>query len=133
MKKYLIIFATAAIVASPALAQEGKLGQTRTAVSVAAERRFHKIDADGNGGISAAEFTAFAQKRGEKSDKFNPRRAAKMFAKNDANGDGSVTLDEYKARALAMFDARDLNKNGTIDANEVPAAAPASEAAPTDQ
>ena len=54
------------------------------------------------------------------------RRATKMFAKMDADGDSVVTLDEMTNRALAMFDARDLNKNGTIDAAEMPAAASAS-------
>lgn len=128
MKTYLLAFSVLAIAATPAAAQKAKEGQTRTAVSANVERRFHKMDTDGNGSVSQAEFTAFQQSKATREGgTFKPRRATKMFTKTDANGDGALSLDEFKGRALAMFDARDVNKNGKIDADEVSPAAGSSE------
>ena len=124
MKFYLFAFAALVAATSPAAAQKVKEGQTRDSVSVNVERRFKNMDADSNGSISSEEFTASAQKRASREGtEFKPRRASNMFAKTDANGDGAVSLDELRARALAMFDARDSNKNGKIDADEVSPAA----------
>ena len=50
---------------------------------------FKKLDTDGNGSISLAEFQASPK------GKENPERAAEFFKKLDANGDGQVTKEEF--------------------------------------
>ena len=51
---------------------------------------FAAMDTDGDGTVSLAEFTAFAQERAA-------TRTARMFARVDADGDGMVTLAEIEA------------------------------------
>jgi Ca2+-binding EF-hand superfamily protein len=46
------------------------------------------------------------------------RWGAHWFKKNDANGDGKVTLAEAKARPLEHFDRVDTNKDGTLTPEE---------------
>ena len=58
-------------VAAPSLAKDGKGG-----------KHFAKMDTDGNGTISQAEFL---------------ERAKKRFAKMDADGNGELTKEELKA------------------------------------
>ena len=50
---------------------------------------FKKLDTDGNGSISLAEFQASPK------GKENPERAAEFFKKLDADGDGQVTKEEF--------------------------------------
>jgi Ca2+-binding EF-hand superfamily protein len=45
-----------------------------------------------------------------------------MFARMDANGDGVVDREEFRAVALRRFDTMDANKDGKIDAAEREAA-----------
>jgi hypothetical protein len=52
---------------------------------------FKKLDADGNGSISLAEFKA--SPRAQK----NPAKAGEIFKKIDADEDGSISLEEFKA------------------------------------
>ena len=40
------------------------------------------------------------------------------FERNDANGDGRVTLAEAEARPLQMFDLADINKDGVVSVQE---------------
>jgi hypothetical protein len=69
---------------------------------------FKKMDADGNGTVSLAEFTAAEEKRIEArkkkmGDKWNAEKAAKMpsaeerFKKLDKDGNGELTPDEMKS------------------------------------
>jgi hypothetical protein len=69
---------------------------------------FVKADADGNGTLSLAEFTAMQAKREEMrkekmGDKADPKREGKRpsveerFAKLDANADGQLTKEELAA------------------------------------
>jgi hypothetical protein len=44
-----------------------------------------------------------------------------MLRRADADGDGRVTRDEYRAAADRMFAAVDANADGVIDANEMAA------------
>jgi Ca2+-binding EF-hand superfamily protein len=46
------------------------------------------------------------------------RWGAHWFKKNDANGDGKVTLAEARARPLEHFDRVDTNKDGTLSPEE---------------
>ncbi len=49
------------------------------------------------------------------------KRGADDFAQGDANHDGKITLDEYKAQSAAHFKQMDTNHDGFIDANEAKA------------
>jgi len=80
---------------------------------IAAE--FAKLDSDKNGQLTLAEFKAFAP--GPKS-----QPAADLIKQLDRNGDGKVVQDEFRAAPLANFDRIDLNKDGTISADERAAA-----------
>lgn len=46
----------------------------------------------------------------------------RMYADLDANNDGVITRDEFRAHAVKMFDRMDTNKDGKIDAAERKAA-----------
>jgi Ca2+-binding EF-hand superfamily protein len=75
----------------------------------AGDAMFAQLDADGDGRISAEEFAAFE------------RRHARGFARMDADGDGYVTKAEFDDARMARFNALDVNGNGVIDADELPA------------
>lgn len=49
------------------------------------------------------------------------KRGADDFVQADANHDGRITLDEYKAQSAAHFKQMDANHDGFIDANEAKA------------
>ena len=55
------------------------------------EERFTKMDKNGDGTISLAEFVGKA-----KGDKLEKREA--VFKAKDADNDGALTLDEFKTR-----------------------------------
>jgi hypothetical protein len=67
-----------------------------------------KLDTNGDGAVSAAEFEAGALAR---------------FAASDANGDGKVTADELTVartkHAEARFAEEDANDNGVLERSEV--------------
>jgi len=82
MKKGLIaagLVATLALTAGVAFAQGHRQGPD-----------FAAMDADGDGAVTLAEFTAFAQTRAA-------TRAERMFTRVDADGDGMVTQAEIEA------------------------------------
>lgn len=58
-----------------------------------AETQFKRLDKDGNGSLSEAEF--LGKRTGEDAEK-----AKKAFARIDKNSDGSVSLEEFKARPM---------------------------------
>lgn len=82
MKK---LFVTAVILGLfiPVLAAQEKKGAT-------AEEVFKKMDKDGNGKLSLAEFVG--KREGDKATK-----AEANFKKKDKDGDGNLTLEEFKA------------------------------------
>lgn len=99
--------------------RERKRDANRPAMTDAqkAERRdahFAKIDTDGNGAVSRAEFDAMKGMRGGKMGKRAGRGMAGM--------DGPVTRQAYVASALTRFDRADSNKDGTVTTAERQAA-----------
>jgi len=105
---------------------------------------FDRVDADHSGGISYDEFAAMreqrAERRGDRPDRdvarFERRRPGGpdgergpgrrggrggMIRAADTDQDGSVTQAEFADAALARFDRVDVNKDGTISADERPA------------
>ncbi len=76
------------------------LGVTAGAAAAQGHRQgpdFAAMDADGDGAVTLAEFTAFAQTRAA-------TRAERMFTRVDADGDGMVTLAEIEAAREARGD-----------------------------
>lgn len=94
--------------------------QTTASVPAAAGETFTKMDADGDGSISRAEFDKYAAAHAEK------QRAdfEKQFAELDANKDGKVDKDESGANAAleAYFDQIDENGDGSLTKEEIGAA-----------
>jgi hypothetical protein len=104
-------------VAGPAAAQQP--GTTRDKAIEQAGSRFADLDADSNGIVTAAEVSAFVEKRAEESGRpASPERAQRMFDGMDGDKDGKVTVEEARTAAAARFDRADVNKNGLIDADE---------------
>lgn len=71
---------------------------------------FDRLDTDRNGVISQAERTAMQEQRGAWRAGMNP----------DANGDGTVSRDEFGAAGAAMFGRLDANGDGQVTQEERP-------------
>jgi len=103
--------------------------------------RFKRMDADGNGAVTLAEMQAAYDKRmAERAEKkaaagqdgkdrkahFHKRGHGHKHGfgrgKQDANGDGVITIEEFRAPALAWFDKADTDRNGVLTAAEREAA-----------
>jgi hypothetical protein len=67
------------------------------------EKRFNRTDKDKNGAIAKAEFL------------FTRQRA---FARLDANGDGTISFDEYAAKTSEKFAKADGDKSGVLNKRE---------------
>jgi len=84
---------------------------------------FGRLDANGDQTISAAELNqaqADMQSRGGPMQAMMQKRIDALKAA-DANADGAVSADEYTAAVTAEFTAMDTNGDGFIDAGEVAA------------
>lgn len=67
------------------------------------ERRFHRMDVNGDDRIVADEL---------------PERLRPMIARGDANKDGALSPEESGDLLLDWFDRNDLNKDGTLTSEE---------------
>ena len=81
-----------------------------------ADAKFAEMDADGNGTVSEAEFTAAAAARASE-------RAARMFERLDADGDGVLSRDALEARGRRgpserMIARLDADGSGGVSAEE---------------
>lgn len=89
--------------------------QQRTRAAEQAERAraaFARIDADRNGQISVAEFTAANAPSPKKVD------VTGIMGRLDTNRDEKVTLIEYRTLTLATFDRLDADKDGFVSTEE---------------
>jgi len=104
----------------------------------------HKIDTDGDGTVSKAEWLAYQEKvfaalDKDKSGKVDEKaflspssdmatfatggyarglQTKSMMHKIDTDGDGTVSHDEYIAYQTKVFDMMDANKTGTLGPRE---------------
>jgi Ca2+-binding EF-hand superfamily protein len=116
--------AAAVIALSPAAAQTGDdfpdRPITRTEVVAKVKTMFGQIDANHDGVVTHAEFSAYLDRTratpagGDPFTHVGPH----WFEHNDADGDGRVTLAEAEARPLQMFDMADVNKDGVVSVQE---------------
>ena len=75
---------------------------TRTDYGSQADRRFRRLDRDGDDVITATELP----------------RADSRLRELDRNGDTNITLSEWGEGMLARFDGMDLNRDGTLTSEE---------------
>ena len=93
------------------------LGQQRIA------ERFGRIDADKNGQISKAEFTAAAtQPHDDGHPPMGPMGGRRGGWMAGMGKDGPLTKTDFVARPLALFDRIDANHDGRLTAEEMQAA-----------
>ena len=74
---------------------------------------FAKIDTDGNGAISRAEFDARAKLPTIKEPDAKP-----FLDRFDANKDGGISKDEFRAPTMGNFERLDKDKDGTLSVAE---------------
>lgn len=109
-------------------------GTGSVSLAEATERRgdiFTTFDADGDGKLSTDEYTAFDEARaadqatmaegmgkghgmGHGMGHGNPEEMGMMRAFNDADGDGTVTREEFLARVPDWFAKMDRNSDGEV-------------------
>lgn len=122
--------------------EEFKAFHEAQATKIKAERsqeRFTALDADGNGQISASEFSKAAAERGERGRAGHRGRGGhgKMERvggpgpdgkgrgmRADGNADGKLTFAEFSARGVEGFTRADANKDGTVTVAELQALRP---------
>ena len=74
---------------------------------------FAKFDTDGNGQISKAEFDVHAKLPTVREPDAKP-----FLDKFDANKDGAISKDEFRAPTISNFEKLDKNKDGTLSVAE---------------
>ncbi|KQM85043.1 hypothetical protein ASE67_15295 [Sphingomonas sp. Leaf23] len=97
---------------------------TREEALARADRRFDALDTDRDGRISAAERAAQPERPRGTADGQTPmpgrghHGGGRMLERADADKDGVVTREEFRAVATRMFDRQDANHDGRVDAAE---------------
>jgi hypothetical protein len=116
----------AAVISTPALAQDGGRGgfnrdQTRAEAQQRADMMFQMLDTNKDGTVTKAEAqAALAQFQAARGGDDSGRGAGRMQRMLDAafGSAQSLTQQQFEAAALARFDAQDLDHNGTVTAAE---------------
>ena len=130
-----------AVTAAPAMAQGGgfmQRDQTRAEAQQRADMLFQMMDTNKDGSVTKAEadqaLAQFQAARGDNGGR-GGGRMQRMIDEAFATAP-SVTQQQFEARALARFDAADLNHDGVVTAAEREQArarqpAPAPQTSPT--
>jgi hypothetical protein len=69
-------------------------------------KRFHRLDRDGDGIVRIADL----------------KRRPERLKRYDGDGDGKLTMDEFRAGSIARFDATDTNHDAILSSDERDAA-----------
>lgn len=127
MPRFAYILAAAILSGSPAalLAQDKPVGLTLEQYQQAGRSRLSDRDADGDGKISKAEFSAAAPARKPSGGDAasapaagGGRMAEMVFARFDKDGDGALSKDEIDAMLAARFKRLDTNGDGILTEQE---------------
>jgi Ca2+-binding EF-hand superfamily protein len=99
---------------------------TRKEVKSQHEAQFGKMDADGNGLVSEAEFKQFAEQKSAKNSdgksKQKVRQDKRMksnFKRLDSNKDGQISVEEFTTTSVQMFKKFDANGDEVITKEEL--------------
>ncbi len=87
-----------------------------------AQKRFARLDSNGDGKLTPNELSSPRENRGGNRGKAGGANTAfgqKRFDKLDANHDGVVSQDEFLAEAAAKFAQFDTSGNGKVTAAEI--------------
>jgi Ca2+-binding EF-hand superfamily protein len=77
---------------------------------------FQQLDRDRNGVLTAEEFAGLVNPQAIPAD------PAPLMQAFDGNGDGIITLVEYRVRTQANFDSVDVDRDGMVTNSEMQAA-----------
>lgn len=100
-------------------AQEAMEAQRRATYDEALRQNqqiFGQLDRDGDGMLTAQEFSGLVNPQSIPAD------PAPLLQQFDVNGDGTITLVEYRTRTQANFDAIDTDRDGVVTPMEMQAA-----------
>lgn len=86
--------------------------QTRAAL------RFQRLDANRDGQLTQAEVQAKRQARAEKKGKPVHQGNDKRWQRLDTDGNGALSLAEFTARTAKRIERLDLNKDGRVTRDE---------------
>ena len=78
-----------------------------------ARANFAAADSNGDGRVTLAEWEAAAMRA-----PLSVWSGSQLLRSLDANRDGLVNINEYRASQLEQFDARDADADGNLDAGE---------------
>lgn len=98
---------------------------TQAEFVLAAQNRFTRLDANGDGRLTPDELAAAHHGHGRSAGPQAPdnaqARATRHFDRLDANHDGVVTADEFIAAAKAMYAKLDVRHDGKVTAADIAA------------
>ena len=118
-----------AVLAVVCLAGSARADDTKKAKHAA--KKFKKMDSNGDGSLSSAEFVGFTPKHMKHEGKNRAAHRTKKFDKIDANHDGKISLDEFVAWKEAHHGKKhDGKKAGKKHKDTTNGAAPAPAPAP---
>ena len=126
MRKLMVMIALgASVVAAPVLAQGAGGGfmqrdQTRQEAQQRADMLFQMLDANHDGVVTRSEAEQAASQFASRGGDNGARSADRMqrMIEGAFGTSQSITLQQFEARALARFDAQDLNHDGVVTALE---------------
>lgn len=105
------------------------LDELKAAHAARIEEHFSRMDSDADGLLSEEEIKAahaarFGDHKGMHKGRHHERRSpGEMFERLDADGNGSVSLDELEGKRFspdaAVFQAADSDGSGGLDADEL--------------
>jgi Ca2+-binding EF-hand superfamily protein len=104
--------------------KDGKI--TAAEYSAGSKSAFDKLDANADGKVTAAEMDA-AYTTSKAAVGAAKAPSGERIKAMDTDGDGSLSAVEHEAGSRTMFDALDANKDGSLTAEEIKAAHEAKE------